>query len=116
MVERAAPALKVLRENLGKLGVRDRVRVQAAGVGTFLRSGMGAFDLIFLDPPYGEAEEYAETLGLLGASAASVLAEAALVIAEHRRKDRLEEQYGRLLRTRLLVQGDAALSFYSLRS
>jgi len=46
-----------------------------------------------------------------------VLADGALVIAEHRRKehpsDRLEDHYGELKRSRLLEQGDAALSFYS---
>jgi hypothetical protein len=38
----------------------------------------------------------------------------AVVIAEHRRKERLEDCYGLLARTRLLEQGDAALSFYSV--
>jgi 16S rRNA (guanine(966)-N(2))-methyltransferase RsmD len=42
-----------------------------------------------------------------------LLAEGAVVIAEHRRKERLEDRYGRLVRTRLLEQGDAALSFYA---
>jgi hypothetical protein len=36
-----------------------------------------------------------------------------MVIAEHRRKQRLEERYGSLERARLLEQGDAALSFYA---
>jgi 16S rRNA (guanine966-N2)-methyltransferase len=36
-----------------------------------------------------------------------------VVIAEHRRKQRLEEAYGGLSRVRLLEQGDAALSFYA---
>ncbi len=43
-----------------------------------------------------------------------LLAPGALVIAEHRRKERLEERYGELGRTRLLEQGDAALSFYAV--
>lgn len=115
-VERAAPAVKVLRRNLEQLGIRDRIRVQAASAATFLRSSTGKFDVVFLDPPYDAAEEYAGTLGLLGGSVAAVLAEGALVIAEHRRKQRLEEQYGALNRTRLLEQGDAALSFYALQS
>jgi len=36
------------------------------------------------------------------------------VIAEHRRKEKLGDRYGLLERTRLLDQGDAALSFYVL--
>jgi 16S rRNA G966 N2-methylase RsmD len=71
------------------------------------------FDLVFLDPPWDAAEEYAATLGLLGGSAAGLLGEGAAVIAEHRRKQLLEDSYGSLVRTRLLEQGDAALSFYT---
>jgi 16S rRNA G966 N2-methylase RsmD len=71
------------------------------------------FDLVFLDPPWDAAEEYAATLGLLGGTAAGLLSTDAVVIAEHRRKERLEDRYGSLERTRLLEQGDAALSFFA---
>ena len=37
----------------------------------------------------------------------------AVVIAEHRRKEKLEEHMVHCARTRLLEQGDAALSFYA---
>jgi 16S rRNA G966 N2-methylase RsmD len=71
------------------------------------------YEVVFLDPPWDAAEEYAATLGLLGGSAAGLLGAGALVIAEHRRKQLLEDRYGLLERTRLLEQGDAALSFYA---
>jgi 16S rRNA (guanine(966)-N(2))-methyltransferase RsmD len=117
VVERAEPALRVLRGNLEKLGLRGGVRVEAVSVGAFLRRvrpGKSAmrFDIVFLDPPYEAAEEYALAMGLLGAEASSLLAEGAVVIAEHRRKQKLEDDYGVLRRVRLLEQGDAALSFY----
>jgi 16S rRNA (guanine966-N2)-methyltransferase len=117
MVERAEPALKVLRLNLEKLGLRSSVRVQAIGVEGFLRrirpeKSPMRFDVVFLDPPYEAAEEYALTLGSLGATETGLLAPGAVVIAEHRRKDKLEERYGMLNRTRVLEQGDAALSFF----
>jgi 16S rRNA G966 N2-methylase RsmD len=73
------------------------------------------YEIVFLDPPYDAAEEYAATLGLLGGVAARLLADGAVVIAEHRRKEALEERYGALERTRILKQGDAALSFYAAR-
>ena len=72
-----------------------------------------AFDVVFLDPPYDAAQEYAATLGLLGGAASGLLAPNAVVIAEHRKKERLGERFGELGRTRLLEQGDAALSFYA---
>ena len=117
-VERAEAALKVLRANLARLGLTVGFRVQTGSVGAYLRklkAGQAAgFDLVFLDPPYEAAEEYAATLDLLGREAEGLLAAGAFVIAEHRRKERLEDLYGSLKRTRLLEQGDAALSFYAV--
>jgi 16S rRNA (guanine(966)-N(2))-methyltransferase RsmD len=117
LVERAEPALKVLRANLEKLGLRGGVRVEGVSVGTFLRrvrprTTAMFFDVVFLDPPYNAVDEYATVLGLLGGAAAGMLAEGAAVIAEHRRKEKLEDTYGVLRRTRVLEQGDAGLSFY----
>jgi 16S rRNA (guanine(966)-N(2))-methyltransferase RsmD len=143
-VERTPAALKVLRGNLERLGIKAGFRIHAVAVGAFLRKGQVAsenaddmeshpsrksknaarvghptatgakFDLVFLDPPWDAAEEYAATLGLLGELAAGLLDAGALVIAEHRKKERLEDRYGSLERTRLLEQGDAALSFYAV--
>lgn len=116
-VERAPDALAALRANLDVLGIRSTARVWPGSVGAFLcRRGAAEaetrrFHLVFLDPPYDALEEYAEALTLLGER--GWLAVGALVIAEHRRKQPLQEQYGVLLQTRLLRQGDASLTFYS---
>jgi 16S rRNA G966 N2-methylase RsmD len=115
-VERAAPALKVLRANLTRLGISEGFRIHSGNAASFLRgprAGAAEFDLVFLDPPYDAAEEYATVPGLLGGAAAAFLAADALVIAEHRRKEKLQLSYGALERMRLLEQGDAALSFYA---
>jgi 16S rRNA (guanine(966)-N(2))-methyltransferase RsmD len=127
-VERAPAALKVLNGNLERLGIASGVRVYAKSVSAFLRSATGPnpkpekdpkperYEVVFLDPPYDAVEEYAVTLGLLGGTAQGILAGGAVVIAEHRRKLALDEQYGNLKRTRLLEQGDAAMSFYAASS
>ncbi len=115
-VERAPAALSVLRMNLERLGLRSGFRLQSTAVGAYLRKGGAVFDLIFLDPPYDADQEYAATLGLLGGSAGGLLAEGAMVIAEHRKKEKLAQSYGALKRTRLLEQGDAALSFYAVEA
>ena len=113
-VERAAAALEVLRANLARLGLKHGLRVAPGSVAAFLRERDDAqFDLVFLDPPYDATDEYATVLNLLGGFVAGVLSPGALVIAEHRRKDKLDDQYGALCRTRLLQQGDAALSFFA---
>jgi 16S rRNA (guanine966-N2)-methyltransferase len=114
-VERAAAAIKVLRTNLDRLRVTEGFRIDTGSAGGFLRKAAAGrqFDLVFLDPPYDAAGEYTTTLGLLGGSARGLLGGRASVIAEHRRQERLENEYGGLRRTRLLEQGDAALSFYA---
>jgi 16S rRNA (guanine(966)-N(2))-methyltransferase RsmD len=114
-VERAPAALKVLRANLTRLELKEQFHVQSGSVASFLRKPppTPAFDIVFLDPPYEAADEYTLTLNLLGGHG-PLLNAGALVIAEHRRKQRLELCYGHLERTRLLEQGDAALSFYAL--
>jgi 16S rRNA (guanine966-N2)-methyltransferase len=121
-VERAEPALRVLHANLAALKIASGFRVHAGSAGTVLRrmaqsarkgAESAGFELVFLDPPYDAAAEYESTLGLIGEAGSVLLAGGALVIAEHRRKQRLEDRYGTLTRSRLLEQGDAALSFYA---
>jgi 16S rRNA (guanine(966)-N(2))-methyltransferase RsmD len=118
-VERAPAALSVLRANLTRLGMTAGFRIHPGSVAAYLRRAQAGdaqgFDIVFLDPPYDAADEYATVLGLLGGGAAGLLAPCALVIAEHRRKERLEDGYGSLVRSRLLEQGDATLSFYAIR-
>ncbi len=125
-VERAPAALKVLDGNLARLGIGKGVSIHRKSVDAFLRSSTNPcpkpeknpkperYEVVFLDPPYDAAEEYALALGLLGGAAQGILAPDAVVIAEHRRKFALGERYGSLKRTRVLEQGDAALSFYAI--
>jgi 16S rRNA (guanine(966)-N(2))-methyltransferase RsmD len=119
-VERAQPALKALRANAARLGVAAGFDVQTVSVAAYLKRGPGGegglFDVVFLDPPYDAADEYMKTLAALGGAASELLAADAMVIAEHRRKEKLEDSYGALRRTRLLEQGDASLSFYALHA
>jgi hypothetical protein len=60
-----------------------------------------------MDPPYELEREYAAALGLLAETPRD------LVIAQHSVRLSLAESYGILRRTRLLRQGDNALSFYA---
>ncbi len=72
------------------------------------------FTLVYLDPPWEDAAAYTQSLNLLAASSAALLAPDAIVIAEHARRGTvtLADTYKSLKRYRLLEQGDAALSFY----
>ncbi len=114
-VERAPEALKALRANLSQLEIVSGFTIQSGSVAAYLRRATQTFNIVFLDPPYDAAEDYATTLALLGGAAKQILASDAIVVAEHRRKQHLEAAYGALARTRILEQGDAALSFYQTK-
>jgi 16S rRNA (guanine(966)-N(2))-methyltransferase RsmD len=116
-VERAAAALRVLRANLVRLGLASDLDIHSETAKSYLSHEVWTpgFDIVFLDPPYDAANEYEITLSLLGGKARGLLRNNAVVIAEHRRNDKLPDTIGRLKRARLLQQGDAALSFYAVR-
>jgi 16S rRNA (guanine966-N2)-methyltransferase len=116
-VEKAAPAIAAIRANLNALHIANGYQLETRSVAASLKrlqeQGQ-TFQIVFLDPPYDAAEEYAQVLEYLGENGTALLASDAVVIAEHRRKQQLQENYGRLHRYRLLEQGDNALSFYSV--
>jgi 16S rRNA (guanine(966)-N(2))-methyltransferase RsmD len=117
LAENAVPALASLRANLTALKIERGFTVEDRGVGAVLQrlaKLTQPIDVIFLDPPYEAEAEYTETLGFLGsARGRQMLAADALVIAEHGSKAKLAGRYGALVQTRMVKQGDAALSFFA---
>lgn len=119
LVERAAPAVAVMRKNLLSLDLTAQATVVSLPVARALAEAQrrgDSFDIVFLDPPYEAAEAYRDTLLWLGGNGAAVLASQALVVAEHAKRLPLAAGYARLQRTRVLEQGDAALSFFALEA
>lgn len=114
-VEQAAPAMKTIRANLAALKVDGEYAlesVSAAAIAKRLAAQGRKVDLVFLDPPYAHADEYALVLDLLGGACHALLADNAIVVAEHAKRFELAESYGSLHRYRTLLQGDAGLGFY----
>ena len=70
------------------------------------------WDIVFFDPPY--ATDYLPILNAFGAHACSLLTENGLLIVEHQHKNELKAEAGSIIRSRVLKQGDSALSFYRL--
>lgn len=117
--ERAPAAVMSIRANLASLRIGGRFALDSRSVARVLAhhaETRTSFDLVFLDPPYESAGDYTATLETLSANAETLLAPGALVVAEHARRTPLSTQFGRLVRSRLLEQGDAALSFFSVQS
>jgi 16S rRNA (guanine(966)-N(2))-methyltransferase RsmD len=103
-LEHGRLALDAIRENLGSLGLYGRSTVKAGPVLRTLPRIQA--DIVFLDPPYSLGMEYRGTMELLGAGPP------ALVIAQHSARAGMEERYGSLVRTRVVKQGENALSFF----
>jgi 16S rRNA (guanine(966)-N(2))-methyltransferase RsmD len=117
--EKAPAAVAAIRANLSALKIAGGYALEDRGTRRLLDEMLKkqrAAEIVFLDPPYEDAEEYCATLEFLARHHSELLADGAVVIAEHSRKQPLEVRYGVLERTRVLEQGDAALSFYQVSS
>src|SRR5258708_16512465 len=114
-IEQNAPAGALIRRNLESLGIGAKSEI----LGVEVLRGLERLEtrhvhaqFVFLDPPYVLTEEYESTLEFLGDSL--IVAPGGRVIVEHLRKRALPERFGELELTRVVEQGDAALSFYRL--
>jgi 16S rRNA (guanine(966)-N(2))-methyltransferase RsmD len=114
-VESDPRAVALIDANLRRCGLApgaadtpDRYAIIRAGFpATALGRSNAAFDIVFLDPPYGAAELTAA----LGASEALV-GEGTVLVVEHAKRDPAPLRAGSLERTRELTSGDSALAFY----
>ena len=114
-LESSKKAATVIRKNLASLKIESGFEVIDREVEPALRrldAQAIACDICFIDPPYAEHAAYESSLGFLSQS--QMIGSESLVIAEHSKRFDLGERFGALVRTRLLRQGDAALSFYKM--
>ncbi len=114
-VDNAAPAVAAIRANLAALEIRSGFQIESSSVSAALRrlSDDGPQErcaIVFLDPPYAAAGDYASTLAGIGQQADSLLTPGGIVVAEHSRKmlQPLAESYGPLAALPRLEQGDCA--------
>jgi 16S rRNA (guanine966-N2)-methyltransferase len=109
-VERDRRAQALLEENLAHCGLTNGYVIIRASVARAIddfRKTLSSFDLILLDPPYDEPAD--EVVGAAGA----LLAQDGVLVLEHARRRPVAASAGRLARTRQVISGDSALSFYS---
>ena len=108
-VEPERHAAEALRRNAGACGFADRVEVRVETAEAALRRlEGGAFDLVFLDPPYAlGAESVLPGLDRL-------LRAGGRVVAEHDRRRPPGERYGRLALADRRQYGDTGISIYRL--
>lgn len=112
-VERDRRAQALIADNIRHCGVVDRcviIRDEVARALTRLRGqpDFTPFDIVLLDPPYGDVPASA----LDGVDA--VVAEQGVVVLERARRTPAPDRAGGLVKQRDLSSGDSALSWYTL--
>jgi 16S rRNA (guanine966-N2)-methyltransferase len=106
-VERDPRALASLDANVRHCGAEDACAIIRDDFSRVHGLARGAFDLVFLDPPYEGVD-----LGAVVDRAAPLVAPGGRLVLEHSRRRESPVQAGPLARARVLVAGDSALSFY----
>ena len=113
MVDQHPAAIRLIGRNLAACGNPEHARVYKLD----LRRGLKgltkqdySFDLVFLDPPYGQGltQRCLEQLGI-----GNLLNAAATVVSEHAIDEELISTYGCLHRQTMRVYGTTGVSFYS---
>jgi len=103
-LERHRKALEAIGQNLASLGVERRATVVAGPVLVTLPKQHA--DIVFLDPPYDLEREYAAVMEVLAETPPQI------VVVQHSSRQALADVHGVLRRTRIVKQGDNALSFF----
>jgi 16S rRNA (guanine966-N2)-methyltransferase len=103
-IEKNRDAANLIKANLATLQIEQRARVIHGPAALYL-GGLEA-DIVFIDPPYTKEREYEATLEALAAKPPH------LVIVQHSTRFTLADEHGPLRRTRIVKQGDNALSFF----
>ncbi len=104
LIERNPQAFQVARENLQSLKIESEVTLVRGRAAVLIPNYKP--DIAFLDPPYDQEKEYADSLVALARLGCG------LAIAQHSSKLTLEPEFETLQKYRVLRQGDNSLSFY----
>ncbi len=109
-VESHPKSLEIIRKNLDKLKVTEPYTVQNKDVIRFLQMPPEkTFDIIFADPPF--TKQMADEV-MAAASQSSVFGNNTIMAIESAKKEKLEAEYGELIRSDQRIFGDKILSFF----
>jgi 16S rRNA (guanine966-N2)-methyltransferase len=103
---------RLIRENLRSVNLAERGRVSVVELPGALEREQGidgAFDVVLLDPPYGDPSLERALIALEGRG---LLGPEALVVVEHSRRGEPSEAFGSLRLIRRRRHGDTEISIY----
>ncbi|MCA1647078.1 MAG: RsmD family RNA methyltransferase [Chloroflexi bacterium] len=110
-VERDRDAARIIQSNLRMVGLEDRARVHQSAVAGMLRTIRAPLDLVFLDPPYADAEALQSAVDALQAH--SLLLPSSVVILEQSATAEPPAIIGPLGLTTTRRHGRTRISLYS---
>src|ERR1700689_1708674 len=103
-IEKNRDAANLIKSNLAALQAEARARVIHGSAALYL--GKIEADIVFIDPPYPKEREYQAALDALEAKPPE------LVVVQHSVRFALPDEHGPFRRTRMVKQGENALSFF----
>ncbi len=103
-IEQNREAVDLIRSNLEALKIEARARVIHGSAALYL--GKTNADIVFMDPPYPKEHEYRAAFEATSANPPEI------AIVQHSVRFALPEEQGPFRRTRMVKQGDNALSFF----
>jgi 16S rRNA (guanine(966)-N(2))-methyltransferase RsmD len=110
-IEHARKACQIIRENLKSLDVEEGFEIFQMDLIKALDHITTPPDIAFVDPPYEREDLYEACLDRFGSR--PLMAPGGLLIFEYSKRKQLPPAAGNLRQIRSLVQGDAALAFYT---
>ena len=115
MIEADKEALRVIIENVNKLGVEEKCRAYKNDVLRaieILEKKNEKFDVIFMDPPYRENLTH-KTLKKIAEH--NLLKEDGIIICEHGKYEKLEDEIDKLLKYDEREYNKKIVTFYKLK-
>jgi len=109
-VERDPRAQTLIHDNVAHCGIENACAIIRASLSralAMLRAAGSTFDLVLLDPPYGDSLD-AELEDV-----AAVLAPGGVIVVEHAKRKAVPDRIGELVRSRDVTSGDSVLTFYT---
>ena len=112
-------AVALIAENAAHCGIENQCAIIRADIARALERLRGGpafepFDIVLLDPPY--ALPNSSELDAILRATGSLLARDGIIVLEHARRAAVPDAAGELTRTRSVISGDSALSFYEIRT
>ncbi len=109
-IDNSPTCIKTIRENLENLGLKEKgkaIRLDAGKALRYLEQRRERFDLVFIDPPYGEARK-----SLRQVVSFDILSSHCVVVVEHYKKEVLPKKVASLGLRKEARYGDTCLAIY----